>query len=243
VLGFAEMPVADLAREIEVAKLSLEAQEGFGIVRGVTLVGERLGLLKGEIRKHIAVELATTAALPANRLLNLGALPKLLPSQVFQAQRARENRRRLLSILALAGVLYTVLFAMAWWYLSGLERQADTLEKDVAKTRGPAAEVKITAQRWRAMGPAIDKQRYPLAQLSYITAIMPPSGLVVKRFESKPEVIELRGEARDLQTADQFLEDLKQHPNLNRFTWEMPTPDMKNKIATFKIIGKLGGGS
>jgi hypothetical protein len=72
---------------------------------------------------------------------------------------------------------------------------------------------------------------------------MPPSGLVVKRFEYKPEVIELRGEARDLQTADQFLEDLKQHPNLNRFTWEMPTPELKNKIATFKIIGKLGGGS
>lgn len=243
VLGFAEMPVADLAREIEVAKLALEAQEGFGVVRGVTLVGERLGLLKSEIRKHIVVELETVGTLPANRLLNPGALPKLLPAQVFDAQKARENRRRLLSVLVLTGVIYAVLFAMGWWYLRDLERQAASLEESVAKTRGPAAEVEATARRWRALAPAIDKQRYPMAQLSYVTSIMPPSGLVVRRFDAKPEVVEIRGEARDLQTADQFLEDLKQHPNLNGFTWEMPTPDMRNKVATFKILGKMGGGS
>ena len=112
----------------------------------------------------------------------------------------------------------------------------------MALTREPAAEVKRTAQQWRALEPAIDVQRYPMLQLSHITGLMPPSGVVLKRFEAKPSEIELRGDARDLQTAAQFLEDLKKHPKLGRFTWEMPTPDMKNKIASFKIQGKLVGG-
>jgi hypothetical protein len=243
VLGFAEMPVADLAREIELAKLSLEAQEGFGVVRGVTLIGERLGLLKGEIKKHIAMQIEAVTSLPANRALNFGALPKLLPAQVFSAQKARASRRLVLSILMLTSLLYAVLFAFGWWYLRDLELKAAALEESVAVTRGPAAEVKATAQRWRAMGPAIDIQRYPMLQLKQINDIMPPSGLVLRKFEARPEEIELRGEARDLQTAEQFLEDLKKHPKLSRFTWLMPTPDMKNKIATFKIQGKLGGAS
>ena len=243
VLGFAEMAVADLAREIELAKLSLEAQEGFGAVRGVMLVGERLGLLKGELRRHIALPMETPMTLPANRTLNPASLPRLLPVQVFEAQRSRENRRRFVSILMLAGVLCAVVAALGWWYLRELEQDAADLENSVAITRGPAAEVKATAQRWRALGPAIDVQRYPMVQLSHITGLMPPSGIVLKKFEAKPELIDLRGDARDLQTAAQFLEDLKQHPKLGRFTWEMPTPDIRNKIATFKIQGKLEGGS
>lgn len=243
VLGFSEMPVSDLAREIELATLALEAQEGFGVVRGVMLVGERLGQLKGELKKYLTVPMETPAALPANRALNPASLPKLLPVQVFDAQRARETRRRILSGLFLTGVMYALIFAFGWWYLRDLEQQAGTLEGSVSITRGPAAEVKATAQRWRALEPAIDVQRYPMVQLSHITGLMPPSGVVLKKFEAKPTEIELRGDARDLQTAAQFLEDLKGHPKLGRFTWEMPTPDMKNKVATFRIQGKLGGGS
>jgi len=243
VIGFSEMPPEDLAREIELSKLALEAQEGFGVVRGVTLVGERLSVLKGEIRKYAVIEVDTLPALHANRSFSPAAFPKLLPRQVHLAQKSRENRRRIVSILVLTGILYAVLFAIGWWHLRELERDATVLEDRVALTRAPAAEVKATAQRWRALGPAIDVQRYPMVQLSHITGIMPPSGLVLKRFEAKPDTVELRGEARDLQTAEQFLEDLQKHPKLSRFTWQMPTPDIKNKIATFKIQGKLGGAS
>lgn len=243
VLGYAEMPVADLGREIELAVLSLEAQEGFGVIGGVMLVGERLGLLKGELKKYIALPIQTPASLPPNRTITPASLPKLLPQQVFAAQKSRETRRRIISILFLTSVLYAIIIAMGWWYLRDLERQADALEESVALTRGPAAEVKATANRWRSMEPAIDVQRYPMVQLSHITGIMPPSGIVLKRFQAKPAEIELRGDARDLQTAAQFLEDLKKHPKLGRFNWEMPTPDMRNKVASFKIQGKLQGGS
>ena len=243
VLGYAEMPVADLGREIELAVLSLEAQEGFGVIGGVMLVGERLGQLKGELKKYIALPIQTPASLPANRAIIPAALPKLLPQQVFDAQKSRATRRRVISILFLTAILYAIIFAMGWWYLRELEQQANTLEERVALTRGPAAEVKATANRWRSMEPAIDVQRYPMVQLSHITSIMPPSGIVLKRFQAKPAEIELRGDARDLQTAAQFLEDLKKHPKLGRFSWEMPTPDMRNKVATFKIQGKLQGGS
>lgn len=242
VLGFTEMPVEELAREIEVTRLSLEAQEGFGAVRGLMLVGERVGQLRVELKKHLALPIQVSASLAANRTLNPGTLPKLLPAQVHQAKAGRETRRKLVSVLMLTTVLYAVLVAFGWWYLQTLQQSAAELEQSVALTREPAAEVKRTAQQWRALEPAIDVQRYPMLQLSHITGLMPPSGVVLKKFEAKPSEIELRGDARDLQTAAQFLEDLKKHPKLGRFTWEMPTPDMKNKIASFKIQGKLVGG-
>ncbi|MFZ4767304.1 MAG: PilN domain-containing protein [Roseimicrobium sp.] len=243
VLGFSEMSPVELAREVELTRLSLEAQDGFGVVRALMLVGERLGALKSEVRKYLAWPIETPVSLPASRHFDVTKLPKLLPQQVFAAQASREGRRRLASILALTAVLYAVLVAFGWWYLGTLQEAADALEKSTAVTREPAAEVKRTAQRWRALEPAIDAQRYPMLQLSHITGLMPPSGLVLKKFEAKPDAIELRGDARDLQTAAQFLEDLKKHPKLGRFTWQMPTPDMKNKIASFKIQGKLEGGS
>lgn len=243
VTGFAEMPVQDLAREIELARLTLEAQEGFGVVRGVTLAGDRPAALAAELRKYIGMPLDVAGAPGANRGLDLKALPKLLPASVFTAQAGRETRRRLFSVGVLTLVLYALLFALGWWHLQSLKQEAAQLEQRASVLREPAERVRAASDRWRALEPAVEKQRYPMMQLSHVTSIMPPSGVVIKRFSAKPSEIELRGDARDLQTAAQFLEDLKKHPKLNRFHWEMPTPDMKNKIATFRITGKMDGGT
>lgn len=243
VLGYAELPPADLARELELARLSLESQEGFGAIRAVTLAGEAPAGLAPALRKFTGIPLETSGSLASSRSLDLKALPKLLPAAVFGAQSGRESRRRLASVVVLTTILYVVLFAFGWWYLQNLKEEAGELEARAELTREPAERVRAASDRWRALEPAVEKQRYPMMQLSHVTGIMPPSGIVIKRFSAKPAEIELRGDARDLQTAAQFLEDLKKHPKLNRFNWEMPTPDMKNKIASFRITGKLEGGS
>lgn len=241
ILATSDMAPVDLAREMEIARLSLEAQEGFGVLRGATLVGAHLGSLRAELRKHTPIALEHVPALQPNRTQNLDAFPKLLPVAVFQAQANKEKRRRLVSVLMLMALIYAVICAMAWWYLQQLQKDAATLENKAAVIKQPAADVRSTAQRWRSLEAATDVQRYPMVQLSHITNLMPPSGIVLKRFEAKLTEIELRGEARDAQTASQFLEDLKKHPTLSRYTWSMPTPTMKDKVASFRIQGKLEG--
>ncbi|QIF02238.1 hypothetical protein [Roseimicrobium sp. ORNL1] len=243
VTGFAEMPVQDLARELDLARLTLESQEGFGVVRGVTLAGERPAALATELRKYISMPIEVAGPPGANRGLDLKALPKLLPVSVFTAQANRESRRRLVSVGMLTMVLYAILFALGWWHLQSLKAEAADLEARASGLREPAERVRTSFERWRALEPAVEKQRYPMMQLSHVTSIMPPSGIVIKRFSAKPTEIELRGDARDLQTAAQFLEDLKKHPKLDRFHWEMPTPDIKNKIASFRITGKMDSGT
>lgn len=241
IIGTIELAPADIARELELTRLSLESQEGFGAVRGVTLVGHHLGSIKAELAKHTPMLLEHAKALVPNRALNLDTFPKLLPLSVFHAQAGREKRRRMLSVGLLMALIYAVVCVMAWWYLGQLEKDAATLENTSASIRQPAADVRATAQKWRSLEAATDAQRYPMVQLSHVTNLMPPSGIVLKRFEAKLTELDLRGDARDAQTVTQFLEDLKKHPTLSRFTWSMPTPTMKDKVASFRITGKLEG--
>ena len=99
------------------------------------------------------------------------------------------------------------------------------------------------------MEPAIDTRRYPMVQLSEITALMPPSGVLIRKVETKiheiekntVNEIEITGDARDAQTATQFLEDLKSNARLGQFVWNMPVPSVKDRVAAFKIQGKAGG--
>lgn len=243
ILGASEMTVPDLAREIQIALLSLESTEGFGALKGLTLVGPRPASFKKELTSLTTLKIETLDHLTPNHTLDSGSLQKLLPAAVFAAQSSRLRKQKIftLSLFMLAG--YAALFVVGWFYLQGLQNQKQALQTRVEETSIPASEIRTTMQRWRTLEPAVESNRYPMVQLSHITNLMPPSGVVIKKFQAKPNEIELNGDTRDAQTATQFLEDLKKHPKLNRFTWSMPVPSVKDKVASFKIQGKLEGGS
>lgn len=243
ILGTSEMTTPDLAREIQIALFSLESTEGFGALTGLTLVGSRPSSFTRELASLISLKVSTLAHLSPNHALDSNSLQKLLPAAVYSAQSARSRKKTIamISLLMIAG--YTALFIIGWFYLQALESQKKTLQARVEETSLPASEIRSTMQRWRTLEPAVESTRYPMVQLSHITNLMPPSGVVIKKFQAKPAEIELNGDARDAQTATQFLEDLKKHPKLNRFTWSMPVPSVKDKVASFKIQGKLEGGS
>ena len=67
---------------------------------------------------------------------------------------------------------------------------------------------------------------------------MPPSGLVIRRFNLKDNTIDLQGDARDAQTAVQFMEDLQKHPILGRYEWSKPSPNVRDGTAQFRTQGK-----
>jgi geranylgeranyl pyrophosphate synthase len=74
--------------------------------------------------------------------------------------------------------------------------------------------------------------------LTEVTKLMPPSGIVIRRFQIKDDAIDIQGEARDAQTAVQFMEDLQKHSVLSRYTWSKPSPNVRNGKAEFRTQGK-----
>ncbi len=95
-----------------------------------------------------------------------------------------------------------------------------------------------TADKWKSLSPAIEPKRYPMVLLTEVTKLMPPSGIVIRRFQIKDDAIDIQGEARDAQTAVQFMEDLQKHPVLSRYTWSKPSPNVRNGKAEFRTQGK-----
>ena len=239
IIGAADSAPKKLAQELEIAQLGIETTGGIGALRGITLVGARLAPLALELRKHTGIAIENIPALDPNRGLNLDGFQKLLPASVFEAHAARSRKQKLVKLALFIAIFYAVAFAACWWHLQSLRDSVKELNADIAKTEAPASEVRKTAQRWHELEPAVDVHRYPMVQLSQITALMPPSGVVIKRFDSKLAEIEISGDARDAQTATQFFEDLKGHHNLSRYTWSMPVPSVRENFASFKIQGKL----
>ena len=65
------------------------------------------------------------------------------------------------------------------------------------------------------------------------------SGINLRDFDVKPDAVELRANARDLQTASQWLEDIQKHKDLSRYTWTMPQPVVRDdKTISLRMQGK-----
>ena len=79
-----------------------------------------------------------------------------------------------------------------------------------------------------------------MVMLSQMTALMPPSGISMRDFDVKADnSVELRANARDLQTASQWLEDIQKHKDLSRLTWTMPQPVVRDdKTISLRMHGK-----
>lgn len=239
IFGTASISGEEIAHEIVLSQLTLDAELGQGFITGVTLVGtswdrgigEELGRLTG-------LPVRVVPQLPPNAELDARTWPRLLPATVRSAQKRAVNRSKWLRFSLLGGLLMVALVFLAFAYLTYLERTAAQLTADVEDTSAPAALVKKTAEQWKALAPAIEPKRYAMVLLNEVTKLMPPSGIVIREFEVKDNEIDIRGEARDTQMAVQFVEDLQKHPVLSRYTWTKPQPTVKDKTAQFRAQGK-----
>jgi hypothetical protein len=239
---FAQRPAdADtLAQEILLTKLALESQPGTATITGVTLIGEWDANLVSELRRSVGLTVQEVERLAPSSPQDTRQWTELLPPSVSQARADAASRAKWLRLGFLGALLYASLIFLGVVYLRSRQQVADDLAKDVAQTSAPAAEVRQTAERWKAMLPAIESRRFPLVILNQITALLPPSGIVFRDYEVSLAEVEVRGEARDAQTAFQLLEDLKKHKELNRYDWTMPQPQIRdNKTASFRLQGKL----
>lgn len=114
------------------------------------------------------------------------------------------------------------------------------LERSVALAEPDVERVRQAEQRWQALQPSFDKSLFPVVQLSRLTSALPGSGVVIREYRTSGRDIRVRGQARDVQLANQLVEDLRNMEAFRSYEWSMPNPRMeKNNTATFEIVGKL----
>lgn len=238
---FAQRPAdaATLAQEVVFTKLALEAQPGTTPITGITLVGAWDPNLIAELRHSLGLTVQEVERLAPSSQLDTKAWTELLPHSVSQARAEAASRRKWMRLGFLGVLAVASLVVLGVIYLRQRQALADSLAADVAATAAPAAEVRQTAEKWKALLPATDSRRFPLVMLQQITSLMPPSGIVFRDTEISLSEIEMRGEARNAQTAAQLVEDLAKHPNLSRYEWSMPQQQPRDKTVSFRMQGKL----
>lgn len=233
------MALEEMAQELLLARMALEAELGDGACEAIVLVGQVWeSHVMQSLEKLTQMPTRQVAHLSPNAELDTQGWPQLLPTCVREVQQSTARRRRLVRAGVLGGLLLLSLVFLAFAYLRYQENLAVRLQANVEKTAGPAQRVRQTADMWKALSLAIEPRRYPIYLLSEVTKLMPPSGLVVRRFAIRDNTIEIRGEARDAQTAVQFMEDLQKHPVLNLYQWSKPSPNVKGSTAEFRTEGK-----
>ena len=227
----------DIALELRLTQLALNAQPVLGEIQGVTLVGR--GWDAQRLRQLLTLPVSTVESLPRAGQLETNQHAALLPDSVRLAREGARRRAKWMRHSVLGALLYAAFVFLGFAYLRHHEQRLRELEQQVELTTAPAGAVKKTAEAWKSLAPALDPNRYPMVLMAEITRLMPPSGIVLREFEGRTDDIELRGEARDAQLAYQFLEDLQKHRVLGRYQWSMPQPSVREKTASFRAQGKL----
>ncbi len=227
----------EVAAELRLTRLALEAQPVLGEIHGVTLVGR--GWEADRLGRLLDLPVRVVDSLPRAGHLESPRDEILLPVSVRDARARARKRKKLLRHSILGALLYVSLVFLGMAYLRHYGQRVQELQMQVDATTTPAAAVKKTAEAWKSLAPALDPNRYPMVLMAEITSLMPPSGIVLREFDGRTNDIELRGEARDAQLAYQFLEDLQKHRVLGRYSWSMPQPSVREKTASFRAQGKL----
>ena len=238
---FAQRPAdaATLAQELLLTRLGLESQPGLGGITGVTLAGQWDADVVADLRQMAGMPVQVVDSLSPSSSLDTRTWTELLPRSITEARAAVKTRKRYIRLGILVASVYAAAIIGGAIYLGAREKAASALSEAVDKIAEPAADVKRTSERWKSLAPSLDPKRYPMFIMSQITGLMPPSGVAIRDLMVKLEEVQMKGEARDLTSAAQFLEDLKKHKELNRFNWNMPPPTVRdNKTVSWRIQGK-----
>jgi hypothetical protein len=244
-LGPSTMEPGELVREIQPAVASLLHQD---VITPADTTSLQLWTDLPEetiesLRQWLPVPVERVKA-PRPGAEHINAAPtlagKLIPPAVVEARDARSRRKRFLLVCALFAVAYAAAVALGQQHLQAQEQEVDRLQQRLGEIVEPALEVRSSATRWRELQSALNPNRFPVVQLDFMTRMMPPSGLVITKFETRPDRVRIEGTARDAQVAFQFYEDIRADPRLRDFDWQMPQPRVRDdRAASFTIQGNL----
>jgi hypothetical protein len=163
---------------------------------------------------------------------------KLTPAVVGEARRHRASqlwqRRALLAFL----VIY--LLAVAWLVtrLVITSRAVDDLHKWQAEHAQELDMVQQGRAAWKELGPVVNTQDYPLELLREASQSIPMDQLHLTLFETASDHLLIKGEAKNVSGAFQFLNKLKSDPYFSGYNLVMGNPrPLPNDLAQFQIEG------
>jgi hypothetical protein len=234
-------------QELRVTSLALQQQGLMTEVTGVELWGDFPADEVAALTRQagLPVEMRPRPA-PVLRSDQLRASAGLLPASI--RNRARARRRRPLGWIAAAAVLLLG-SAAAWQQHSQLvtleatvvrmENEINAAASQTGRAEGEQSRLRTTQAQWAALRPALEPRRYPLSQLNAIARCLGPTAAVLKRFESKPDIVAISGTARSAGEAYTLYNSIRTEPELALLNWSMVQPSLSDDgTASFEITGK-----
>jgi hypothetical protein len=172
-----------------------------------------------------------TPALPAQAW-------RLTPSSVGAARRARESQRWFRRGAVALFVLYLAFVGWIVYRYIAVSLQVAELRRWQAAHSAQLDAVESGRAMWKELGPVVDYPHYPLELLRQAQQCIPP-GLNLTLFESSAEGhLLMKGEAKNVAAAFQFLTKLKADPFFTGYNLDMGNPrPLPNDLAQFQIEG------
>jgi hypothetical protein len=235
VLGDSELSDT-AALELKCIAFQLEAQRLCERFLGITLWGEFSVEESERLQKYLGLKV-TRDAVPPPDLPQIRS--NLLPPEVAILHAKRRRRRRILSGIGWLAALYILGVLGFIGYIYWQRYLADGLRKHIQEQAPTVAAIQGTAERWKQVEWAVNPKLYPVELLYQVASLLPHDGLRLTALEIQNGKVAVRGEASTAPAAFKFAEDIKAKPDLQMFTWQMPSPTLRpDGRAEFTIEGE-----
>jgi hypothetical protein len=127
------------------------------------------------------------------------------------------------------------------WLVSQLvltSRKVDDLRKWQSENAPALNLVREGRASWKELAPVVDTNNYPLELLLQASQAIPTDQLHLTLFEAGSGHLLIKGEAKNVAGAFQFLNKLKSDPFFSGYNLEMGNPrPLPNDLAQFQIEG------
>lgn len=160
--------------------------------------------------------------------------------------RYQDRQRQIQFQVLLSAFLVMLLTAgafVAWFDLQRQKQEVASLQNRAVQLAPRAAEIRKARDRWESLAPAIRDDHFPVEIFHRIASLLPPKGIRLTEFEIREGKITIRGEASSVPMAIRFKANLEQSPDLKKFRWEVPPPQITGDTAKFVAFGSSASNS
>ena len=230
----------DLATELPAVLLGAEL-EGVPTNFAHVALDARLADWKDTLAAALGVPI--TSFDPAGAALLAAPLPggDLSPAG-WQAERQRgERRAHLRGRLLLGAACYGGVLLLAFLWLGIRKWQVSHLDARLAAVHPQAEYSRDAAERWHALGPAVEAPHYLVEVLKSITEALPPGDTVrLTSFDLTPRGLTVQGEAPSSTAAAEYAEKLKTLPALSAFHLGGDPPTLQGSNGHWRFLVHSG---
>jgi hypothetical protein len=226
------------AQDLNAVRSALIMQDIVGDLRQIVVWGdatsEELGAVQQALGLPVRAEERPAPKAPASPW-------NLVPATVTRVKEGRRNRRWQMLAALVALVIY--LLFVGWMVSRYLLTSAEVKALHQWQTdNGPAVEsIRETEAAWKDLRPVLDEKSYPLELLLHAANAIPSDQLHLTLYEASDGHLLIKGEAKNVAAAFQFLDSLKKDPAFHAYTWEMAQPSLlPNDLAQFQVEGTRG---